>query len=374
MSTTSAVHAPARLHLQALDILRGLSALAVFVAHFTQQHLEPGDMGWAGAALELLGVTGVAVFFVLSGFLIHMGALRERERHHDQLDWARYARRRFWRIAPAYVLALVVYSLASLELSSNMITPATWQAFVTHLFFVSSFVPGEYQSINAIFWTVVVEAHFYAMYPLLVALTRRWSPWATFGLTWVGGMALFVGGTALTDAGEVRVMWQHTAPVLFWKWTLGMLLAEVAVRGHAPWLRSLLSRTWLIAPVLLGIWAGTFFWQVPSIELNHKRFVLPFFCAALVGLFLFSDLKKWRSRVGEWLGDISYSVYLWHPLALAVTLALPLDGLLLPLLFSLALTLLMSHVSHRFVERPAMSFARQDAAPARGEAGHTVVP
>lgn len=374
MSTLSTVHAPTRLHLQSLDILRGLSALAVFVAHFAQQHLDPSDMGWTGAALELLGVTGVAVFFVLSGFLIHMGALRERERHHDQLDWARYARRRFWRIAPAYVLALVAYSLASLELSSNMITPATWQAFTTHLFFVSSFVPGEYQSINAIFWTVVVEAHFYAMYPVLVTLTRRWSPWATFGLTWLGGMALFVGGTALTEAGEVRVMWQHTAPVLFWKWTLGMLLAEVAVRGHAPWLRSLLSRTWLIGPVLLGIWAGTFFWETPSVELNHKRFVLPFFCAALVGLFLFSGLKHWRSRVGEWLGDISYSVYLWHPLALAVTLALPLGGLLQPLLVSLALTLLMSHASHRFVERPAMAFARRDPASSPDGAGHTVAP
>lgn len=346
-----------RLHLQALDILRGMSALAVYVAHLTQQFLHPDEMGWAGQALELLGVVGVAVFFVLSGFLIHMGGLRERERSGQQ-DWAQYARRRFLRIVPAYVLALVVYALASQHVQSNMITEATWTAFLSHLFFVSSFVPGEYQSINAIFWTVVVELHFYAMYPLLLRLTRGWQPWAVFGSTWVLGMVFFFGASALTHAGEVRVMWQHMAPGLFWKWTLGMLLAEVAVRGHAPWLRAQLSRTWLIVPVLLGTWAGTFLWHHPALALNYKRFAVSFFCCALVGLFLFSDLRQWRSKVGEWLGDISYSVYLWHPLALAVTAALPLPNFGAQVLVSLGLTLLASHLSFKGVEQPLMRLAR----------------
>lgn len=356
MSTSTPSLAPQ--HLKALDILRGMSALAVFASHYVQQFLRPDEMGWFGAVLLLAGVTGVAVFFVLSGFLIHMGALRERERS-GQTDWAQYARRRFLRIVPAYALALLVYALASHQVHSNMITPATWQAFLTHLFFVSSFVPGEYQSINAIFWTVVVELHFYALYPLLSRITQRWSPWAVFGMTWLLGMGLFFGLSAVTQAGEVRVMWQHTAPVLFWKWTLGLLLAEVAFRGHAPWLRQLLSRTWLLLPVLAGIWAGTVFWQQHSIELNYKRFVLPFFCAALVGLFLFSGLRQWRSALGEWLGDISYSVYLWHPLALAVTAALPLGSALVQLALSLGLTLLLSHLSFRFVEQPCMQLARK---------------
>lgn len=351
-----------RLHLQALDILRGMSALAVYVAHLTQQFLHPDEMGWAGQALELLGVVGVAVFFVLSGFLIHMGGLRERERSGQQ-DWAQYARRRFLRIVPAYVLALVVYALASQHVQSNMITEATWTAFLSHLFFVSSFVPGEYQSINAIFWTVVVELHFYAMYPLLLRLTRGWQPWAVFGSTWGLGMVFFFGASALTHAGEVRVMWQHMAPGLFWKWTLGMLLAEVAVRGHVSWLRALLSRTWLIPVVLMGTWAGTFVWHQPALALNYKRFVLPLFCAALVGLFLFSGLRQWRSALGEWLGDISYSVYLWHPLALAVTAALPLPNFVTQVLVSLGLTLLVSHLSFRFIERPCMELARKSKSP-----------
>ncbi len=346
-----------RMHLQALDILRGMSALAVFTSHFVQQFLHPDQMGWAGEALELFGVVGVAVFFVLSGFLIHTGGLRERERMGQQ-DWAQYARRRFLRIVPAYVLALGVYALASQHLQSNMISQATWLGFGSHLFFVSSFVPGEYQSINAIFWTVVVELHFYAMYPLLLRLTRGWQPWLVFGSTWVLGMVFFVAASALTQAGEARVMWQHTAPALFWKWTLGMLLAEVAMRGHAPWLRALLSRTWLLAPVLLGIWAGTFAWQHPSLALNYKRFAVSFFCCALVGLFLFSGLRHWRSALGEWLGDISYSVYLWHPLALAIAAALPLPGVMLQLVASLGLTLLISHASFKWVEQPLMRVAR----------------
>lgn len=346
-------------HLQALDILRGLSAIAVYIAHLTQQFLQPDTMGWQGQALELLGVVGVAVFFVLSGFLIHMGGLRERARSGQQ-DWARYARKRFFRIVPAYALALVVYSLAGSHVQSNMITESSWLSFLSHLFFFSSFVPGEYQSINAIFWTVVVELHFYAMYPLLLRLTRGWRPWRVFASTWLLGMVFFFVATALTHAGDVRVMWQHMAPSLFWKWTLGMVLAEALVRDHAPALRALLSRTWLLAPILIGIWAGTFVWQQPALSLNYKRFVLPFFAAALVGLFLFSTIRHWRSKIGEWLGDISYSVYLWHPLALAITDALPATGFGARLLISLTLTLLVSHVSFRVVEQPCMRFPHKN--------------
>jgi peptidoglycan/LPS O-acetylase OafA/YrhL len=86
---------------------------------------------------------------------------------------------------------------------------------------------------------------------------------------------------------------------------------------------------------------------------------LPFFCAALVGLFIFSDLSQWRTRIGRWLGDISYSVYLWHPLALAVLATHPLSSLGLNLAASLTLTLLLSALSHRLLELPSIRLGKR---------------
>jgi peptidoglycan/LPS O-acetylase OafA/YrhL len=113
--------------------------------------------------------------------------------------------------------------------------------------------------------------------------------------------------------------------------------------------------------VAARIWAGTFAWQQPALALNYKRFVLPFFCTALVGLFLFSGLRQWRSAIGEWLGDISYSVYLWHPLALVLTAAVSLPNFVLQVLVSLGLTLALSHASFHLIERPMMNLARRPA-------------
>ena len=346
-------------HFKALDILRGLSALAVFISHFCQQFILLPPLGWIGTALELLGVMGVAVFFVLSGFLIHMGALREMQRN-GAMNWVNYTRRRFFRVIPAYVVALLVYSLLSYDLQSNMMSPATPIGFFSHLLLVSSFVPGEFEGINAIFWTVIVECHFYAIYPLLHRFTRRFNPWAVFVATWLTGLILFISLSWLSRPGETRIMVQHIAPVLFWQWTLGVLLAETHVRADFTFIRRLFSRRWLVAPLLFLAFGGTFFGS-STVELNFKRFILPFFCWALVGLFTLSAIQRWRNSVGEWLGDVSYSFYLWHPLALAITAAMTLQGLVPTLTASLFFSVALAATSYYLVERPMMAVGHRRA-------------
>jgi peptidoglycan/LPS O-acetylase OafA/YrhL len=337
-------------HIHSLDILRGLAAFAVFASHFSQQFLQIPDMGWIGTALSLLGVIGVAVFFVLSGFLIHAGTMRELGKT-GSINWRAYGRRRFFRIYPAYFIALLVYGLVNPFLHSNMVEDATLIGFASHALLISSFIPGEYQGINAIFWTVIVECHFYMLYPLVQKISGKMHPLAFFGLTWLAGMGFFVATSFITEAGPTRVMLQHTAPALFWKWTLGMLLAEISLSPRLAALRSILSNKWILAPTLLFIFLGTF-WNSTTIELNYKRFILPFACFLLAGLLLFSACKNWRSKLGEWLGDVSYSFYLWHPLSLALVATWPLPSLPLNLAASLALSVGLAAASYYFIERP----------------------
>jgi len=343
-------------HLRALDTLRGLAALGVFVGHFVRQfypqHLvEP----WA-IVLDRLGVIGVSVFFVLSGFLIHAAGLKELKRA-GQMDWWAYARRRFLRIYPAYGVALLVYASVAAQLPSNNTSPASVLGVVSHLLLFSNFVPGEMHSINGVLWSVVVECHFYLLYPVWLGLSQRWGAALAFVAVLLAGLGFFGVATLLTHAGEARFLLQQAAPALFWKWALGAVLAEILLKDQSDQLRKALSHGWLFVPVVAALYVGSFV-NGGAFELSYQRFVLPVVCAALVGLFVFSPIAGMASALGEWLGEVSYSVYLWHPLAIALVLANGVHGAWATVMGALVLTLLFATLSHRCLELPFIRMAR----------------
>jgi peptidoglycan/LPS O-acetylase OafA/YrhL len=356
-------HAPDVAHLQALDTLRGLAACGVFVGHFTRQFYSSHQSETWWLLLDRLGVIGVAVFFVLSGFLIHSGGIKEMRRGGGQINWPAYARRRFFRIYPAYLAALLLYGLLARYLPSDNTSPASVVDVLSHVLLLSNFVPGQMHSINGVLWSVVIECHFYMLYPAVVWLGKRWPAGRVFVSTLVLGLAFFLVSTLLTRAGEVRALWQQAAPAMFWKWMLGAMLAEMWLNGRFTLLRRVLTHWWVLLPVLGLLYAGTFF-KHGALELSHHRFVLPVLCAALVGVFVFSPLSRWRSRLGVWLGEVSYSIYLWHPLAIALALAMWPGMGVVTLLATLALTLAMAAFSHRWIEKPGMAWGKKLGTPA----------
>ena len=344
-------------HLKALDTLRGMAACGVFVGHFTRQFYSAHQTETWWLLLDRMGVIGVAIFFVLSGFLIHAGGIREMQRG-GRVDWLAYARRRFWRIYPAYVVSLVAYALVADKLPSYNTSAATTAGVVSHLLLLSNFVPGEMHSINGVLWSVVLECHFYMLYPLFVWLGRRWSVAQVFFITLVSGLGFFAVATVLTHPGEPRTLWQQAAPAVFWKWALGALLAEVMLNHRLPALRRLLAKTWLLWPTLALLYAGTFL-KNGAFELSHHRFVLPFLSAALVGVLVFSPMSQRRSALGEWLGDVSYSIYLWHPMAIAITLLVRPNGDAWAVFGALSMTLVFAWISNRWVEKPSMAMGKK---------------
>lgn len=343
-------------HIKSLDIIRGLAACGVFVSHFVQQFLNVPVLGWCGLALELLGVMGVAVFFVLSGFLIHAGALVEQHRN-GQMNWRAYAVRRFFRIYPAYLVALLCGALFSLRWQSNMIDEATVPTVFSHLLLISSFVPGHFESVNAIFWTVVVECHFYVFYPLLSRILLRWGVDVVLPMVVALSMVCFFVLTALAPAGPVRVMVQHIAPALFWQWCLGVALAEMWLKGWLPALARWWGQRWLLWPLLLLSFVGTLTGR-GGLELNFKRFVLPFLCAGMVAVVVFSSIRQTRMAFAEWLGEVSYSIYLWHPLALAIVWHFTKNAGMAAG-SSLALTLSLAALSYYLLEKSSIGLGRK---------------
>ena len=169
-------------HFPYLDGLRGLAVLLVLVFHSWNASGRPSYrwklLGAKGDLANLFAVffTGVQLFFILSGFLLAQPWFRSDYFGKPRPSLKKYARLRWFRIAPAYYCALGFWVLLFIPL----ITPAPLfysargvLVFLLHLFLLENFLPIAAQY-NATWWTIPVEALFYVLLPFGVCLFYRW--------------------------------------------------------------------------------------------------------------------------------------------------------------------------------------------------------
>lgn len=222
-------------HLVRVDVLRGVAILLVLAFHsygaaFGRDHIDCGKLiagtlphpGWPFLLMYPLriGSAGVSLFFVISGYVIHRSYLRD-----SRFSWSSYASRRFWRIYPAYFLALLVFAVWM-----NVVDTAD---FALHAGLGHNISASTYFSINPSFWSLAVEVQLYALYPLAI-FARRW--WGAGGMLVVGLLASTVWRAlafALTDWQGPATFHIWTNPIALWPdWLLGAYLAERHASGR----------------------------------------------------------------------------------------------------------------------------------------------
>ena len=224
--------------LTAVDALRGLAALAVLAIHVP--HVRPPS----GGRKQLLflpaeyGTQGVTLFLVISGFCIHLGAARALARGEGaRCDWAAFWRRRFLRLYPPYLAAILLTLLIALALypdyaalwpryESGQARPA-WDV-LTHLLMAHNLFNDYAAGLgNGAFWTLGLEEQLYALYAVLLLLRVWLSAWGALAVT--GAVSL------LWYAATFACPWWPTGhpfalplwPFMFWvDWALGALAAE----------------------------------------------------------------------------------------------------------------------------------------------------
>lgn len=297
--------------------IQGLRAFAVCVV--VGDHL----IGWPRG-----GFVGVDIFFVISGFLITGLLVREQERT-GRISFGDFYRRRVKRILPGAALVIAVTLAGSWALFSRprfestmhdalwaAVFAANWRfASVGTDYFQATAPPSPLQH----YWSLAVEEQFYLVWPLVmvasVLLVRR------FGRAHLGRLAM----AAAIGLGVIAsYIWAHHESTSdattayfssfsrFWELGLGALLAVIApllptvpraLRVTAAWI-GLLG---LVASVLL-ISASTTF-PAPGALLPVG--------ATVAILWAGADLAprlQWplTNPVSRYIGDISYSLYLWH--------------------------------------------------------------
>ncbi|MCB1026648.1 MAG: acyltransferase [Microthrixaceae bacterium] len=332
-----------RARLLGLDGLRGVAASLIVVHHAA--NVAGADRSAPFTQVAAVADVGVAVFFVLSGFVIYRPFAAAHAGGGPVPEAVPFWWRRALRVLPAYWFALV--GLWALGLNSfNSVGEFAAQASLTHVFAPGLAFQGISQS-----WSLSVELSFYAIVPLISwALRRRRGP-VSNRREWAMVAGLFAAGYAVRfvlSLGEVTwgdstlrgmsFLWLPTNIDLF---AIGMALAVFHARnfvgdGLAETLRpraaAVVGRLhragravgpwWLVAAALLALYAyavgpadfdtGYTGWFWARRQLTY----------GLIGLALVFPLSRrggsgvtrrvLASTAGVWFGAFSYGLYLWH--------------------------------------------------------------
>jgi peptidoglycan/LPS O-acetylase OafA/YrhL len=323
-SALAVVTPAARQRLAGLDGLRGLAALYVVVNHVFLRTFPgyPVDHAPFWAGWFIYGRFAVVLFIVLSGFSLALSPAR----HDWRLDTiSGYARRRAWRILPAYWAALA-FSLAV----AWLIVPQPGnggpdaKSVVVNGLLVQNIVGAH--SPNAAFWSMAVEAQLYLLFPLLLLIVRRRG-----ALMMVAAVTLVVAAVGIIGAHVARLdtFVIQSPPDLVALFAVGILTAGIVGAGSArkswPWHWLALA---LVAPVLATIW-----WQGSVWALDHLFWVDlalgPAIACLLAGLATGRPapvLRLLDARLVHNLGLSSYSLYLTHAPILVVVYKLTVAG------------------------------------------------
>jgi peptidoglycan/LPS O-acetylase OafA/YrhL len=300
-------------HIPRLDVLRAIAILTVFAFHFFTITFHIQSVPWAGFGRVYAswpfndawipftwGWVGVALFFVLSGFCIHLSFLR----HPTGFGATRFYWRRFLRIYPAYFAALITFSV--FIISFRPAGTLTSFQFVTHLLLIHNFSARSFFMINGAFWSLAVEFQFYLLYPLLLLVRSRSSLSICLALALIINVFGQVVLTLFTPLPYFSVDPAWSFPLMTWcGWILGACLAETFVQQRRLFRH---GTVWMVLAFLLFM-----------ASLHYKPLIGQSYLFASVFFAAFMDIYlAWNRQLFRFermlipIGLVSYSLYLWH--------------------------------------------------------------
>src|SRR5262249_33963102 len=144
---------------------------------FNELHSADWAQSWANAVFQW-GRFGVWLFFVISGFCIHLRWASQYRPNHPapQLNFLAFWKRRFIRLYPPYLLALTLYVVFLVSEGFDFSGPNLARVGL-HVVLLDNFDLRTVDSINGVFWTLAVEEQLYLAYFVLLKLRVRYG-WA----------------------------------------------------------------------------------------------------------------------------------------------------------------------------------------------------
>ena len=336
--------APATHRVGFLDSLRFIAAFAVVLQHFLEGEAYPWGLWFVNLGP---GVFGVALFFIISGFVMPLSVQRG-------FAPAEFAIRRLFRIYPLLLTIFAVVFIASHFSPLPAFDAARGASFtdwMANLLLVQDFlgVPKIY----GVTWTLILELIWYGMFAAAILMFRGRS------ISWLSVLAP-AGLIALT---VLSLVVHHRIPA----GRIGMLYAAIfGMQAFRHFNGAIGTRRFSIdAVVFTGVMVvanavafGVF--KHPTTTVYQA--VAPWFVATTLFLIVYAPPRirhaaVLKSPIIVTLGAISYSIYLVHPLVIAAGETL-LHG---ParMAFVMIGTVAVSVLTYRLIERPGMEMGRR---------------
>lgn len=336
-------------NVRSMEGLRGFAVFLVFMVHYATL-VTPwisGPLLALSAAAHTMGNAGVDLFFVLSGYLIYGSLISRRQ------AFTRFMSRRIRRIYPAFMAVFLVYICLSLVFHSENKIPSHFPAAAIYLLQNFLLLPGLFpiEPLITVSWSLSYEMFYYLAIPLVIGL---------FGLR-VRSMkwrAVFFSLITISTASYCAFHGGHIRLIMF---VSGILLHEaIASEKISP----PGSRMALLA-MIFGLMSTTL--PIPGSAGYVLKILILFISFFMLCFTCFGHPTAWVAKAFcwsplRWLGNMSYSYYLIHGLALkggfmvfsrfhhSAEFAPLIFWGLLPAMF--ALTLIPSAALFLLVERP----------------------
>ncbi|WP_050028675.1 acyltransferase [Verrucomicrobium sp. BvORR034] len=304
-----------------VDVMRGLAILGVFLFHALGTSFGFDQLKWEGlfrdwsAPLSFLalypftyGSYGVAIFFVVSGFCIHLSHIRSNES-----GWLGFFCRRFFRIYPPYLFAVATFFFVWPWGSWHIDSGERIKQLASHVLSIHNLSKGTFFGINPSFWSIGVELQLYLIYPALLLLSQRFGWKRSLIVTFICEILIrLVDACLLTSGQRPLPMLIAGSPFAYWfSWSLGGYIAQQAIAGVTPRLLSRISFPCVAGMAVLAPFAK------PTAPFS-------FLIAALGTGVAFERLLSGRWQIQSsvassfltrhlvFLGMVSYSFYLIH--------------------------------------------------------------
>ena len=323
--------------------IQGLRALAAIVVTLFHARLVPG------------GFIGVDIFYVISGYLITGLILRELD-STGKLDLGAFYQRRIKRLLPTSIFVLFATALISWFVLPSINRDELGRDFFAAAAYISNYLfawwQNDYQNLDATpspfihYWSLAVEEQFYLIWPVLLIFFAR-----------KGRRAILIGISTITVLSLVLSIYQTQSSPIWAFYSLSTRAWELGIGALLLFIPSRIF-TFRLLP-----WVGFIALLFASVSFSDGtsfpgvNALLPVLGTAL----LIATIPVWppilndlsNNRVSQWLGKISYPLYLWHWPALVI----PSSALGRPLTIlersaCIILTVLLADITNRTIEEP----------------------
>lgn len=330
------------MEIRKLNTLRGLAALIIFFTHFSD------ITNWLGGALGGgSGAYGVMLFFMLSGFLMSYLYL---ERDFNKTNIKHYFLARAGRALPLYLAVVFGSYLLTAAGNDSLYNIPDLNTLLGHLLFLYG---------DSVLWSIPPEIQFYFIFTIFWAFAKTRTGYIYLSivvvliLLFLSNFPRILGDINGVPYNEFNVL--RSLPYFFIGVIFGMNYKSIEIPQY-------LKKHWFILSLCL---IPMMYPDLTTVTSDAKRKMWLSYEVLLVMSTVFfcvvflvpNNNRLLANRLGDYIGKISYSLYLLHmPIIVQVNkLGLSVE---VKLFLSLSLSILVAHISFTYFEKPIAKLIR----------------